>query len=126
MDIERGLKMVNSQDFYNAIQLDITMIKGDTLAFNFQIEGATPTEIIFTCKENPEDTDVIFEQSLSGGGINLQSSVDGVLTYSVRVRPDQTAEIDTARYYYDLQMDTDTEVITLMKGRLIVEWGATS
>ena len=118
--------MINAQDFYNPVPLDLIMVKGDSMAFNFQLEGAEPRELTFSCKENPADTDAIFTQSLSGGGITLISSEGGVLTYSVRVRPDQTSGLEPARYYYDLELMAGDDTITLMKGRLIVEWDATN
>ena len=114
------------QDFYNPITMDLTMVRGDSLAFNFELVGADNiTEISFTCKENPADTEDIFTQSLTHGGIVLLSSVNGVNTYSVRVRPDQTSGLDPARYYYDLELQAGADVITLMKGRLIVDWEVT-
>ena len=117
-------------DFYNAIRSEISMIKGDTLAFNFQIQGlggATPSEIVFTCREKPLATDTLFTQSLTGGGITLVSrdSDTDTNTYSVRVRPDQTENITPARYFYDLELSVGEDVLTLMKGRLNIDWDVT-
>ena len=87
------------QDFYNPIPMDLTMVRGDSLAFNFELVGAdNVTEISFTCKENPADTEAIFTQ---------------------------TSGLDPARYYYDLELNAGADVITLMKGRLIVDWEVT-
>lgn len=115
------------QDFYNPIPMDLTVVRGDTLAFNFQLEGAdNVSDITFTCKNNPDDTEAVFNQSLTHGGIVLINSENGTDTYSVRIRPDQTEGLDIARYYYDLELKAGYDVITLMKGRLIVDWDATN
>lgn len=118
-------------DFYNAVRKDITMIRGDSMAFNFQLKGlngATPTNIIFTCKEHYDDDTSCFTQSLSGGGITATSydADNDVETYCIRVRPDQTENLDLARYYYDLRLFVGQDVITLLKGRLTIEYNVTN
>ena len=44
-----------ADDFNNSITRTISMVKGDTLSFGFQITGLNGTEpdaIYFSCKEN--------------------------------------------------------------------------
>lgn len=115
--------------FYNAIRKEITMVKGDTLAFNFQIQGldgAEPANIFFTCREKPESESFYFQRSLTEGisVIDYDSNTD-TTTYSIRVRPDETADLTAGRYYYDLQITVDDDTLTLMKGRLNIEWEVT-
>ena len=115
--------------FYNAIRKELTMIKGDTLAFNFQVQGlngAEPAGIYFTCREKPESEDFYFQRSLVAGitQIDYDDETD-TATYSVRVRPDETENVTAGRYYYDLQMTVDEDILTLMKGRLNIEWQVT-
>lgn len=115
--------------FYNAIRKEITMIKGDTLAFNFQVQGldgAEPVNIFFTCREKPESENFYFQRSLVHGitRIDYDAETD-TATYSVRVRPDETASLTAGRYYYDLQMNVDDDILTLMKGRLNIDWEVT-
>ena len=115
--------------FYNAIRKELTMIKGDTLAFNFQIQGLggiEPTALYFTCREKPESENFYFQSSLLAGitKIDYDDETD-TATYSVRVRPDQTADITAGRYYYDLQLTANEDVLTLMRGRLNIEWEVT-
>lgn len=111
--------------FFNAIRRDISMIRGDTMSFSFQIkglEGQRPTDILFTCKENTEDVDPLFICVL--GESIKESSYDpdkDLLTYSVRVRPAQTAGLDLGRYFYDLEMKINGDIITLMCGRFAIE-----
>ena len=116
--------------FYNVLKKDITMVKGDTMSFGFQIqglEGSTPSSIVFSCKDDPEDDTAIFVSSLSDGGIWLdsQDAESDILTYGVRVAPYKTKDLDTGRYFYDLQIAVNADVFTLMKGRLQLEYDVT-
>lgn len=114
--------------FYNAIREEIEVVKGDSLAFNFQLQGllgTEPTNIYFTCREKPESEDFYFRRELGNGVTKLAYDANtDISTYGVRVRPDQT-ELTAGRYYYDLQLEVNDDVITLMKGRFIVDWDVT-
>ena len=116
-------------NFYNAIRKELTMIKGDTLAFNFQVQGldgATPTGIYFTCREKPESETFYFQRSLAEGITRVAYDAEtDTATYSVRVRPDNTADLTAGRYYYDLQMTVNEDILTFMKGRINIEWQVT-
>ena len=112
-------------DFFNAIRKEISIVKGDTLAFNFQLQGLNgvdPNEFIFTCREKPESSDYKFKVT-KGSGITRTSydAESDTITYSVRVAPNKT-NIVVGRYYYDLQMNVNNDIITLMRGRLNIEW----
>lgn len=112
--------------FNNAIKRDISMVRGDTMSFGFQIqglEGTEPDEILFSCKENLEDEAYIFSISLEDG-ITLRSHdlTTDTLTYGVRVAPELTADVEYGKYFYDLQMKVNDDVLTLMKGKLSIEW----
>ena len=112
--------------FNNAIKRDISMVRGDTMSFGFQIqglEGTEPDAIYFSCKEKLEDSTYIFSISL-GDGIEKRSydQPTDTLTYGVRVAPELTSDVDYGKYFYDLQMDINDDVITLMKGKLSIEW----
>ncbi len=112
--------------FNNSIKRDISMVRGDTLSFGFQItglEGQEPDEIYFSCKENLEDVEYIFSISL-GNGIEKRSyeQATDTLTYGVRVAPELTEDVEFGKYFYDLQLDINDDVLTLMKGKLSIEW----
>ena len=112
--------------FNNSIKRDISMVRGDTLSFGFQItglEGDEPDEIYFSCKEHLEDDTYIFSISL-GNGIEKRSyeQATDTLTYGVRVAPELTEDVDFGKYFYDLQLDINDDVLTLMKGKLSIEW----
>lgn len=115
--------------FNNSIKRDISMVRGDTLSFGFQVtglEGQRPDAIYFSCKENLETDTYIFNVTLEDG-IELRSydAESDTLTYGVRVAPELTEDVDFGRYFYDLQIDVNSDVLTLMRGRLSIEWEVT-
>lgn len=113
--------MVNKQDYLNAINQNIDMVRGDTLAFNFKLQGLTQAEC-----EALEVTFAITDNYAEGAqatidtesGITLESYTDCVALFSVCLAPEITAEMDVARYYYDLQIKDTANTITLMRGTL--------
>jgi hypothetical protein len=113
--------MINKQDYINAVNQNIEMVKGDTLAFNFQLQGLggdNPDTIIFSCAEHYGDSP-IFTANLNDGISNVDYDVaNDLATYSVRIAPQKTASLDVNRYYYDMQLTVNDDVITLMRGRL--------
>ena len=103
---------------------NITMVKGDTLAFNVQIfdENGQPITVdsaFMTCKKMANASEFVFQKSL-GGGI---SQADGLMT--VRVAPEDTVEADAGEYYYDFQIGVDHDVYTIMIGVLSLEQNVT-
>lgn len=120
--------MVNKQEFLNAIYQDIEIVKGDTLAFNFQLQGLkgeTP-EIFFSCAEHYDETPLFTLDLIDGISLEDYNVATDTATYSVRVAPSKTKYLDVARYYYDLEVDIDGDVLTLMRGRLTLLYGVTN
>lgn len=116
--------MTNNQQFINAIQKNIMMVRGDTCVFNFQLTGlgssASPT-FEMACKTMPDNSvSNSFEISSTDGDIVLEEYDDetDTGTYSVCISPGDTSSLDIGRYYYDLQMTLDDNIYTLMRGRL--------
>ena len=113
--------MLNKQNYLNAIYQDIEMIRNDTLAFNFEItglQGATPTDVIFYCTDSPNNTAIFTLDTTSGITLENYDDDTDTLTYSVRIAPEITENLDIARYYYDMTLIYDSDRITLMRGRL--------
>ena len=123
-----------ADDFNNSIQRSISMVRGDTLSFGFQViglEGQEPDAIYFTCKEHIEDSEPVFQRSwIKDGQYEL---IDGIekrsydaetdtLTYGVRVAPEHTQNVELGKYFYDLELNINGDVLTLMKGSLSIEW----
>lgn len=111
--------MVNKQEYLNAVEQNIEMVRGDTLAFNFQLGGLTQAECealtVTFAVTNDYEEDALFEIT-NGTGIELIDYVDGIATYSVAVSPSITAGMEVARYYYDLQIEDTDNKVTLMRG----------
>ena len=119
--------MLNKQDYNNAIYQDIDMVRGDTLAFNFIVkglDGAEPT-ISFTCRYH-YDGELLFN-CVSGYGIEQvdYDAEQDAATFAVWVDPNKTKYLDLARYYYDLELSVNSDVITLMRGRLTLLYDVT-
>lgn len=99
---------------------NITMVKGDTLAFNVQVfdndgQAVTVDSAYMTCKKRPSDTEKVFQKSLNNG---IEQS-DGLML--VRVAPEDTKEVDEGEYFYDFQIGVDDDIFTLMIGVLTLE-----
>ena len=103
---------------------NITMVRGDTLAFNVEVfdDSGNPITVDsadFTCKKKLAGDLSVFHKSL-GSGI---SQSDGII--SVRVAPSDTKEVDAGRYFYDFQIGVGGDVFTLLRGVLTLEQDVT-
>lgn len=103
---------------------NITMIRGDTLAFNVEVTDEDGNAVAvnsadFTCKKLSAENKSVFHKSL-GDGIRQS---DGLLT--VRIAPEDTQEVDAGRYFYDLCIGVDKDKYTIMKGVLNIEQDVT-
>lgn len=102
---------------------NITMTKGDTVAFNVIFEDKdgnpiTMDKAIFTCKKRLSG-EVIFQKSL-GNGISQSGGM-----MNVRIAPEDTKEIDEGIYFYDFCVGIGSDIFTIKKGSFTVEWDAT-
>ena len=116
--------MVNKQDYINAVNQNIEMVRGDNLAFNFQLSGLgsrgayDALQVTFAAAEHYDDTVLIM--CTNGHGITIENydADKDIATFSVFVAPNKTKNLDLTRYYYDLQIKNSNNVVTLMRGRL--------
>lgn len=114
--------MVNKQSFINAFNQNIEMVRGDTLSFNFQLSGLgsesayDDLDVNFSVAEKYDD-EAIFDCTIDNG-VELQEydSAKDTATFNVFVAANKTKTLDLARYYYDLQVKDDVNVLTLMRG----------
>ena len=112
--------MINKQDYLNSIEQNIEMVRGDTLSFDFQIVGLgdDEAEFEFTCADEYGKSPV-FNATLNDGIELVEENTEAdIKTYSVNIRPEQTAGLDVTMYYYRLLMAVNNDVLTLMKGSL--------
>lgn len=101
---------------------NLTMVKGDTLAFGVKIDGLDQDldTAYFSCKSDPTDTTYIFQKSLGDGITKVKTG-----KYRVRVAPSDTSGIEVGNYYYDLQIGVNSDVFTILRGKLKVEYEIT-
>lgn len=96
---------------------NIKMTRGDTFAFALELEGLGQDldSAFFTCRES-YDGDVVFQKSLSNG---ISKVEDGV--YRVRIAPEDTKNIECKHYYYDFEINVNSDSFTLLKGDLMID-----
>lgn len=101
----------------------LSMVRGDTLAFAVEIDGLNQDldTAYFSCKKDPADTTYIFQKTLSDGISKVETG-----KYRVRVAPADTASVELGDYYYDLQVGVNSDVYTLMRGKLKVTYEVTA
>ena len=103
---------------------NLEMIKGDTLSFAFEVEfDEAPQKLEkadFTCKTNFDDDDVVFHKELEKG-INFSKQERNKLFYIVRIAPEDTKNLETGMYYYDLSIELNRDVFTILSGALKIE-----
>ena len=116
--------MVNKSQFLNAIEQNITMVRGDNLTFNFSLQGLgnqaayEALTVEFNAAYNITEAPCLSCDTEDGIELySYDSSADKAI-FTVCVIPEKTKELDLTRYYYNLQIKDTDNVITLMRGRL--------
>ena len=106
------------------MRTNLEMIKGDTLSFAFEVEFDEDPQKLekadFTCKANFDDDDALFNKELEKG-INFSKQDGTKLYYIVRVAPEDTENLEAGMYYYDLQIELNGDVSTILNGSLKIE-----
>ncbi len=101
--------------------INLCMVRGDTLAFGFEVEGITSLDsCYFSCKVNPDDDNYVFQKSLSDGISLVEAG-----KYRVRVAPADTEDLEVGDYYYDLEIGATDDIYTILKGVLKIEQDVT-
>lgn len=121
--------MAQQVDFFtNVLKKDINIVKGDSLSFGFiltGIDGATVSEVSFTCKETPDSREPLFVSNFENKGCWKDAFTTDTLQCGVRIKPEYTDSLPAGRYFYDLEVRINEDVFTFMKGRLNVEYDVT-
>ena len=106
------------------MRTNLEMIKGDTLSFAFEVEfDEAPQKLEkadFTCKANFDDNYALFHKELEKG-INFSKQDGTKLYYIVRVAPEDTENLEAGMYYYDLSIELNGDVFTILNGSLKIE-----
>ena len=106
---------------HNYLNLEVT--KGDTLSFGVEIFdlGQELDAAHFTCKSIHDDVFHIFQKSLNDG-IYIDHVEEDDYFYTVRIAPEDTENIEIGKYYYDLQIEVNGDVFTILKGVLTIDY----
>lgn len=107
-------------------KMDISMVRGDTLTFGVETIGLSETvdQMAMTCRTAPNASEYIFMKTLEDGIVPGETEDDRMI-YTVRVAPEDTADISPGVYYYDIQMIVDEDEYTPVKGKLYIDWDVT-
>lgn len=96
---------------------NLKMVRGDTLAFGFEVDGVKGVDgVYFSVKKTKYDDEYILQKTLSDGVEVVESG-----KYSVRVAPSDTYNLEVGTYYYDLQIEANGDVFTVLYGTLEIE-----
>lgn len=109
----------------NYYRNDIRHVKGDTYSSSLTVENLWQDidSAYFTCRDSLNDnSNVLFQKSLNNG-ISLveYDEENDIRKYAIRVAPEDTKDIQSGTYYYDLQVNVTNDVFTIMKGKFIIE-----
>lgn len=107
---------------------NLEMVRGDTLSFAVEIEfDDKPQELekaFFTCKKNLDDGDAVFQKTLEDG-ISFKKQERNKMYYVVRIAPEDTKNIEAGHYFYDMQIELNSDVFTILTGALKVNYEIT-
>ena len=113
----------------NYYKNDIRNVRGDTFSHSIVVQGLEQDleGVYFTCRDSlNDDSNVLFQKSLNNGITYLYYDEEkDERTYVVRVAPSDTNDIQSGTYFYDEQVIVNGDVVTIMKGRFIIEQDAT-
>lgn len=100
----------------------LAMVKGDTKSFLVEIEGLEQDldTAFFSVKKNPNDEEYILQKTLSDGITKVETG-----KYRVRVAPQDTRNVETGTYHYDLQIGIGDDIYTIMRGKLDIVYEIT-
>lgn len=96
---------------------DFDHTRGDTLPIWFTLDQAIDlteetTKVTFSVKEVETDNNYVFQVDKTAVS-EIETEVN---TYMLRVAPELTVDRPLGRYYYDLELQTNGDVYTLVKG----------
>ncbi len=98
---------------------ELELIKGDTLVFDFEIEGLKQDleSCFFSCKKDKTKLEYDFQKSLNNG-ITKIDTTDNSRVYQVKISPEDTKNMKAGYYYYDIQIKVGDDVFTPLLNQL--------
>lgn len=109
----------------NYYRNNIRHVKGDTYSSGLVVEGLGQDldNIYMTCRDSlNDDSEILFEKALNNGITLVEYDEENdIRKYAIRIAPADTKDLQAGTYYYDLQVDINSDVFTVMKGQFIIE-----
>ena len=113
----------------NYYQNDIRNPRGDTYSSTLDVEGLGQDldGVYFTCRASRNDNaEILFQKKLYDGISLAEYDADtDTRKYSIRISPDDTKNLQSGTYYYDLRILINQDIFTVMRGKFIIEQDAT-
>lgn len=93
----------------------LQMIRGDTMQINVELEGEEVNldSAFFSCKTTATENTYVFQKSLGNGIVKVDQN-----QYQVTIDPADTSTLSPGMYVYDLQVGMESEVLTVLIGKL--------
>lgn len=107
----------------NYYKNDIRHVKGDTFSCGLTVEnlGQDLDTAYFTCRDSLNDnSEALFVKALDDG-ISIVEQQENIYKYAIRVAPEDTEDLQSGTYYYDLEIGVNSDIFTIMKGKFILE-----
>lgn len=106
--------------------MKLSMTRGNTKVLNVAVTlGGLPyslagAQLWFTAKTTPETATKVFQKSI-GSGITVTNEAGGLAR--IELAPADTTGLPslTTSLYYDLEIEKNSKVFTLVSGRLVVD-----
>lgn len=109
-----GGNMINEDDI--SIE-NFSLVKGDSFTFDLVIsdidESINISSLYFTVKKR--NGELVFQKSLQDGITLLED-----LKYRIRIDPQDTIDILSGKYKYDLELGLGDDIYTIMIGTIII------
>lgn len=97
---------------------NFSLVKGDSFTFDLiisDVQDIDITSLYFTVKERNSEN-YIFQKSLQNNGITLLEN----FRYRVRIDPEDTINLSSGKYDYDLEIGMGDDIYTMMMGVIII------
>ena len=109
----------------NYYKNDIKHVKGDTFSCAMTIEnlGQEIDTAYFTCRDSLNDnSEALFVKSLNNGISQVEyDDENDIRKYAIRIDPNDTKDLQSGTFYYDLEIGVNSDIFTIMKGKFIIE-----
>lgn len=101
---------------------NIYLYQGNSFVFDLEIEGLKQEldSCYLSCKKHKKDDTYIFKKRI-GDGINKIEQTENSFVYSLRIAPEDTENLIATAYYYDLQVEIEKDIFTVLSGKLIIK-----